>query len=164
MSEATFVLRCSGKSKRFNLKCHQEAAWAVRDNDGSTWYGACYQHPHQVMKRMAEGGKTLVIMDAKEAMAHNARVREANRALLNEGGWADRALDVLRPLVLDSEDVWTGERVAAVLGENRFSATSVQGHELLELLCEEQVVEHQGHGKYTCVASLPEYARYEPGA
>ena len=163
MSAPPFVLRCSGRYQRFDLKCYREAAWAVRVADGTTWSGACYQHPHQVMKRMAEGGKQLVVQDAVEAMAENARVREANRALLNEGGWADCALDVLRPLVLDSDDVWTGERVAAVLGQNRFSATSVQGHELLELLCEEHVVEHQGHGKYTCIASLPEYARYEPG-
>lgn len=163
MSEAPFVLRCSGTSKQFKLKCYREATWAVRTQDGANWWGACYQHPHQVMKRLAEGGKALVVWDAKEAMAENERLRERNEVILNQGEFADRALDVLRPLVLDSDDVWTWERVVDVLAENKFAATSAQGHELLELLCEEHVVEHQGDGRYQCIASLPEYARYEPG-
>jgi len=157
------MLTCSGVRKHYKLKCWGEATWAVRALNGDTWHGACHQHIHQVLKAYGATGEELVVRTAASAMEENDKIRQQNRALMNEGGWADRCLDVLRPLVLDSDDVWTGERVAAILGEHRFSATSVQGHELLELLCEEHVVEHQGHGKYVCIAHLPEYAQYEPG-
>jgi len=151
------TLICSGISKQYRLRCDRAAVWAIRARTTTVWHGACTHHSHQVMKRLAGEEGELVVLQAATVMAENAQVRsEAYRQQENR---MDEALELLRPLVLDSEDVWTGASVAITLAE-RVQLTNDLGRELLERLCEEGVMEHQGDRVYVSVGHLPASERF----
>jgi hypothetical protein len=155
------TLTCSGKRKHYGLMCQALAVWAIKGADGY-WHGACHQHPHQVLKRLGADGTKLTVQLATEAMAENARLRNLPGVLTR----AEELVEVLRPLVLEAADLvpgrtggddrWTVHRVRLILKRHADEeCDDAVAAELLELLDEENVVEHQGEGVYVCVASLP---------
>ena len=146
------TLTCSAKRKHYGLQCQALAVWAIKGTDGY-WHGACHQHPHQVLKRLGAGGDKLEVRLATEAMAENARLLALPGVLTR----AEELAEVLRPLVLEGDDErWTPHRVRYTLirqaGDD--CGDEVAG-ELLEVLCEERVLESQGEGVYVCIAALP---------
>lgn len=151
---AVTTLLCSAKRKQFNLKCYSHAVWAIKGGDGF-WHGACHQHPHQVLKRLGADGGVLAVQLAPEAMKENERLRSLPGAL----GRAEELVDVLRPVVLNGEpcqgDPWTAARVVTILKAEGREATEEEAREVLELLCEEKIMEHWGEGSYDCIAHLP---------
>lgn len=152
---AVTTLTCSGKYKQYKLTCHQLAVWAVKGADGY-WHGACHQHPHQVLKRLGADGAELTVQLATKAMAENERLRNLP-AIVTE---AERLTDALRRLVLDGDprngEPWTAHRAMLLLRSGRHRCTPELAQEVLELLCEEHVMAHQGKGVYECVAHVPQ--------
>lgn len=148
------TLTCSGKRKQFGLKCYALAVWAVLGTDGN-WHGACHQHPHQVLKRLGAGGDKLTVMLASKAMAENARLRALPGILTR----AEELLDVVREIVLNGEpcngDPWTPQRVVLILEQEKQACTPELAREVLELLCQENVMEHWGDEQYDCIAHVP---------
>lgn len=151
---AVTTLTCSGTRKQYGLKCYSVAVWAIKGPDGY-WHGACHHHPHQVLKRLGAKGAALTVQLATEAMKENERLRNLPGTLTR----AEELVDVLRPIVLNGEpckgDPWTAERVATILSNEGHQATGEEAREVLELLCEEKIMEHWGDGSYDCIAHLP---------
>lgn len=151
---AVTTLTCSATRKQYGLKCYSLAVWAIKGEDGY-WHGACHHHPHQVLKRLGAEGATLTVQLATEAMKENERLLNLPSVLTR----AEELLDLLRGIVLNGEpchgDPWTAERVAAILEREKQPCTPELAHELLELLCEEKIMEHWGNGSYDCIAHLP---------
>lgn len=145
------ILTCSGKSRTANLGCFTPATWAVRRRDGATWYGSCFHHTHQVMKRV--GGKDraeLVVSTSAQAVDELMAMRRRLRVERDK----DEFLCVLRPHVEDSNERWSGPRVAELLRSRGLVLTDSQGTGLLEFLCDEGVMKATGDGRYAALHAL----------
>lgn len=153
MGEVT-TLVCSAKRKHYGLMCQSLAVWAIKGGDGF-WHGACHQHPHQVLKRVGSEGAVLTVQLATEAMKENARLRALPATLTR----AEELAEVLRPVVLNGEpcngDPWTPLRVVAMLLQEGHDASLEEARETLEVLCEENVMEHFKDEEYDCIAHMP---------
>lgn len=72
---AVTTLTCSAKRKYAGMRCHSLAVWAMKADGESHWHGACYLHPHQVLKRLGATGKRVEVGVATEVMAEEHRLR-----------------------------------------------------------------------------------------
>lgn len=155
------TLTCSAKRKRHGMDCYSLAVWAVKAKNGQHWHGACHQHPHQILKRLGGDGAELEVCLATavmEELAHASRVQHAVTR-------AEAMVDTFRPLVQDTDRIWTPQRSVDILVQHGHlpppaDATGVQdarllARELLEILCDEGVLEHLGEGRYEPVGTLP---------
>jgi hypothetical protein len=156
-----FTLICSGRYPQANLTCVRKAAWAVRDRDGTACFGACFQHAHQVMQRVAKGGKTLVVQDAASTVDACARALDTN--LRHEE--IHKLLDELRFQVTDTDTDtdWDPARVIASLRDLEYAIPRKLAEALLMTLDADRIVQHVSGDTYRRSADLPPYARYEPG-
>lgn len=158
------TLTCSGKRKHHGMDCYSIAVWAVKKRDGSRWHGACHHHSHQILKWLGGDGAELEVRLATAVVEELDRVAHVRETATR----AETMVSSFRPLVQDTECTWTTQRSVDVLVRNGHlpppaDAAGLQdarllARELLELLCGEGVLEHQGEEKYEPVGPLPHWA------